>query len=72
MQKVYRIEIGQSKFWIGPGLQLFKSQDMAIPVSHDEHIMVMEKLDVEATAYSEEFDPQVHELGAIVMKAMVQ
>jgi hypothetical protein len=68
--KVYRIEIGGEKNWIGAGYQLFKSQNMAIPMSFDEHIMVMEKINVEAVAYSEEFNPDVHTMGAILMGAM--
>jgi hypothetical protein len=70
MNKVYRIRIGEENFWIGAGLQLFRSQDMAIPITFEEHIAVMEKIDVEATAYSEDFNPEIHVLGAIVMKAM--
>ena len=63
-RKVYRIEIGGEKFWIGAGLQLFRSQYMAIPIYFEDHIHVMERINVVATAYSEEFDPKVHTFAA--------
>lgn len=63
-RKVYRIEIGDRKFWIGSGLQLMTSQDLAIPIYFEDHIRVMERINVVATAYSEEFDPKVHTFAA--------
>lgn len=66
MKKIYRIEIGDTKYWIGIGNQLFKSQDMAVPVTHDDHIWVMENIDVPAVAYSEEFNPEIHTMGSIL------
>lgn len=60
MKKIYRIKIGDQNFWIGIGLQLFRSERMALPCTFDEHLMVMEKIGVEATAYSEEYDSNKH------------
>lgn len=67
--KVYRIEIkGGADFYIGIGGQLFRSRDMAVPCSFEDHLAVMEQLDIEAKAYSEDYDPSVHTMGAIVEK----
>ena len=67
--KVYKIQFKNGKTqYIGLGLQLYKSQDMAVPCSFEDHLLVMERLGVEATAYSEEFDPAVHTMGDIVEK----
>lgn len=68
-RKVYRIEIGSTKYWIGSGLQLFTSQELAIPIYFDDHIRVMEAIDVPATAYSEDFDPKVHTFAAKLIGA---
>lgn len=66
-KKIYRIKIGNTNYWIGIGLQLV-SQDLAIPVTFEEHIYVMEKLNVEATAYSEEYNPNLHKLSQIIIE----
>ena len=68
--KIYRIEIGGDKFWVGAGYQLFRNQDMAIPLSFDEHLMVMDKINVEATAFSEEFNPEVHKFASLLMRGV--
>lgn len=60
MKQVYRIEIGDKKYWIGIGGQLTTHQSMAIPMSFDDHISVMERIGVPATAYYETYDPNVH------------
>ena len=52
-KKVYRIEIGAEKFWIGIAGQLFRSIEMAVPCTEEEHLMVMEKLNVPAVAYND-------------------
>lgn len=70
MDKIYRIEIGGEKFWVGAGYQLFRSQDMAIPLTFDEHLMVMEKINVEATAYSEDYNPEVHTFASLLVKGV--
>lgn len=55
MKNIYRIEIGTSKtsFWIGKDLELVSDKALAVPVSHDEHMFVMEKIQCEAIAYIE-------------------
>lgn len=65
-RKIYKIRIGEKMYYVGLSKQLFSSPEMAVPITFDEHIEVMEKLGVEATAYSEEFNPRVHTMGAIV------
>jgi hypothetical protein len=52
-KQIYRIEIGDRKFWIGLGCQLMTHIDLAIPVTHQEHMMIMDKINVEATAYND-------------------
>lgn len=52
-KKIYRIQIGEKNFWIGMAGQLFRSIDMAVLCTEEEHLMVMEKLNVEATAYND-------------------
>lgn len=63
-RKVYRIEIGNVKYWVGSGLQLFSSPSMAIPIYFEDHINVMERIGVEAVAYSEDFDSKIHTFAA--------
>jgi hypothetical protein len=53
MKKIYRIKIGEVNFWIGLGYQLYRSRDMAMPITFEEHLAVMDKISVECTAYSE-------------------
>ena len=52
-KKIYRIEIGQEKFWIGMAGQLMPSIKLAVLCTEEEHLMVMEKLNVPATAYND-------------------
>jgi hypothetical protein len=52
-KKIYRIEIGEKKFWIGMAGQLMTSIDLAVLCTEDEHLMVMEKLNVPAVAYND-------------------
>lgn len=57
---IYRVEI-KSKFatdtvfmfWIGADLELVSTLDQAVACTHDEHVSVMEKIQIEATAYNE-------------------
>ena len=52
-KKIYRIEIGEKKFWIGMAGQLMTSIDLAVLCTEEEHLMVMEKLNVPAIAYND-------------------
>lgn len=69
-RKVYKIKIGERMWYVGVGMQLFATPGLAVPITFDEHIEVMEKLGVEATAYSEEFNPRIHTMGAIIFDKM--
>lgn len=60
LKQIYRIEIPSQveiehvfKFWIGANLQLVGNLKQAVPCTHDEHVLVMERIDCVATAYSE-------------------
>lgn len=58
-KQIIRIEIPSTvtetmyRFWIGQGLQLVDDRALAIPVSDDEHLYVMNLIQCVATAYGE-------------------
>jgi len=53
MTKVYKIQIGEKNFWIGMAGQLMTDIRLAVPCTEEEHLMVMEKINIEATAYND-------------------
>ena len=69
-KKIYKIKIGEQIYYIGAGLQLYSNREMAFPITFNEHLEVMEKIGVEAVAYSEEYDPSIHVFADILFKAM--
>lgn len=52
-KKIYRIEIGEQKYWIGIAGQLMTNINLAVLCTEEEHLMVMEKLNVPAVAYND-------------------